>query len=94
LWNNPDGGGNQTDVFTVNGDKVHAVVNGRDDKVHITYSGSMTGTISGRNLSMTFGISDGTKGWEKLALSDDGKMLTGSSGDIGGGPWNDIVCTR
>ena len=56
-------------VFTLDGTKVKAVVNGRDDKVHVTYSGSMKGTL-------------------------DAESLTGNSGDPGGDPWNDFVCTR
>jgi hypothetical protein len=92
LWNNPRGGGRETRVYMVDGDKVRAVVNGRADKVQ-GYSSSMKGTITGRNLSMIETTSDG-KSWEKLALSEDGTMLTGSSGDVGYGAWNEIVCTR
>jgi hypothetical protein len=94
LWNNPRSGGHETRVFTVDGDQISALVNGQDDRNRATYSGSMRGTITGRNLSTTRALSTG-KGWEKLTLSEDGTVLKGNAGDLGDpDPWNDVVCTR
>jgi hypothetical protein len=81
-------------VFVVDRNKVKVAVNGRDDTAHITYSGGMKGTVTGRKVSLTSRLSDGGEHWVKLDLSDDGNTLSGSSGDLGGGPWNDYVCTR
>jgi hypothetical protein len=94
LWDNAHGAGSEAVVLTCDGNKVKAVLNGRDDKMHVTYAGSMRGSVTGRTVNLTFRENDGIEGWLRLELGGDDKTLSGSSGDTAGGPLSDYVCTR
>lgn len=59
------------------GDSVTVTLRGSDPGGR--YSGSMTGTISDRNLELTYKYHDGTRGKMSLRVSANGKVLDGES---------------
>jgi hypothetical protein len=76
-WDLADGSGDESWTLMQDGTSITVSLRGRDPGG--SYSGSMTGTINGRSLELSYKFNDGTKGTMSLKASANGKVLDGES---------------
>lgn len=77
VWNLPGGSGDESWTLMQDGTSITITLRGRDPGG--SYTGSMTGTISGRSLALSYKFNDGVRGTMSLKASANGKVLDGES---------------
>jgi hypothetical protein len=92
IWNVPGGSGAETWMLIQDGTAVRVTLTGKDPGGR--YTGSMTGTATGRDVALAFEYHDKTKGTMQLKASANGKILDGDSTRAKGGTVSHYGCSR